>query len=317
MRTEQWFEKATAYFNGTMTAEESRLFEKETAENEELSQLMQFWKDTDAEAAVYEQYKEGAAALIATHQKLKAEFIKEHADELSTGTNKRLAGKSTFSVWKWIAVAAAITGIIFVLKIFAPSSQNNTRVAQHKTNSDSEKTIVAKDSPIDLTDENKNKEKTPALIKRDSIQPAILYAQAFAPDNAPENPNGPLDDAFFYYESGQYKNAIKAIDSAGSKALTRGSNAFTPLTNFYAGYYKALSMMSLGNVTRAIPLLKQSVRISPSEILKAKAQWYLALAYLKQDKILPASNTLQSLIRNPSAGQYKSKAEKLLLALKK
>jgi hypothetical protein len=58
----------------TMSAEEIKHFEAETAASEELSQLMQLWKTTDAEAAIYERFQRRSAALIATHQKLKHEF---------------------------------------------------------------------------------------------------------------------------------------------------------------------------------------------------------------------------------------------------
>src|SRR6185436_9032764 len=107
-------------------------------------------------------------------------------------------------------------------------------VAQHKINADSTKHIVVPDTAIILTDEKKRKEKSPPQTTQDNVQPAVLYAQAFVPDDIPENPNGPLDNVFFYYASAQYKRAINAIDSAGSKSATRGNDAFTPLTNFYA-----------------------------------------------------------------------------------
>src|SRR6185369_16718199 len=77
MSKEEWFDKATAYFGDAMNAEEIKHFEAETAANEELSQLMQLWKTTDAEAVIYERFKEEVAALIVTHQKLKHDFVDE------------------------------------------------------------------------------------------------------------------------------------------------------------------------------------------------------------------------------------------------
>ena len=308
MTTEQWFEKAIAYFNGTMTTEEAQLFEKETAGSAELSQLLQLWKDTDAEAAIYEQHKEDAAAFIATHQKLKKDFFYEQP--IPTGTKEIAAGKLKFSIWKWIAAAAAITGIIFTLKMLWPSPEKSPPFAQHKTDSNNTNKI---DSAITLTAEDKKKEKDTAQTGK---VPATLYAQAFAPDNIPEDAAGPLDDAFVYYAEAQYETAINAIDNAGSKASTRGGDSFTPVTNFYALYYKALSMMSLENTAGAIPLLQQAVLKSPAATLKVKAQWYLALAYLKQEKISETAETLRLVTNNSAAGKYKSKAEKLLMALK-
>ena len=75
-------------------------------------------------------------------------------------------------------------------------------------------------------------------------------------------------------------------------------------------------MLTLGNDSGAVKLLTQSVSIAPSA-LKAKAQWYLALAYLKQENVPTAIETLGILIKNPSAGGYQQKAEKLLSELNK
>jgi tetratricopeptide (TPR) repeat protein len=300
MRTEEWFEKATAYFNGSMTPEEAQLFEMETAASEELSELIHLWRSTDIEGIFYERYKDDAAKFISTHKKMKNDFVNEGKDKILTNVSKQIY------LWKWTAIAATITGIIIVIKMLAPSSQKYLPVAEHKINTDSAKNIVAKDSAI--------QENIPG---QPAINTETLYARVFSPDEIPGNPNGPLDDAFFYYASKQYKSAIRAIDSVGSKALTRGNNTLTPVIKFYVDYYKALSMMSLGNASEAIPLLKNALQISPSENFKAKAQWYLSLAYLKQGEISAAVNTLESLINNPSAGLYRSKSEKLLAALKK
>src|SRR5215813_7736511 len=100
MTTEQWLESATAYFGGNMTNEEMQLFEMETAADEELSQLMQLWKNIDVEAAVYEKYKEEAEAFIATHHKLKDEFVndEENKSTIVTKEESTSSKKLRFSV---------------------------------------------------------------------------------------------------------------------------------------------------------------------------------------------------------------------------
>src|SRR4249919_2990171 len=105
MSKEEWFEKATAYFSDAMTAEELKLFETETAASKELSQLMQLWRSTDAEAAIYERSKEEAAAFIATHQRLKHDFVDEPpANKFSTRGKEttKNARNIKFSVWQWV-----------------------------------------------------------------------------------------------------------------------------------------------------------------------------------------------------------------------
>jgi len=312
MSKEKWFEKAIAYFGDAMTAEEIKHFEAETAGSDELSQLMQLWKTTDAEAAIYERSKKEVAAFIATHQKLKHDFVDEQAAyKVSAKENETIKNvrKVKFSVWQWVAVAALITGIILGIELFMPPQQKKTSVVQNNTPQNNINT-----APNDSSDIPANKNPANVITAPKQNQGATLYAQAFAPDKIPENPNGLLDDAFFYYASGQYENAVTAIDSALTKTTTRGNDTFTPLTGFYASYYKALSLMSLGNTAAAIPLLHSALQKSPAEILTIKAQWYLSLAYLKEEKIPDAAETLQLLINNPAAGAYKNKAEKLLAA---
>ena len=310
MSVEQWFEKAIAYFSDDMTPEEIKLFEVETASSEELSRLMQLWKSTDEEATLYENFKEETAALIATHQRLKQDFVeKQTIRELSTTphiTVKR-SRQIKFSIWQWVAVAAVISGITLGIELLIPELQKKPSVAQTnipQTTPDS----VGKNS----TDTHANKNTESIVNTQQQNQAATLYAEVFTPDKIPDNPNGPLDDAFFYYASGQYENAVTAIDSALTKTVTRGNDTFTPLTAFYASYYKALSLMSLGNIAEAIPLLQQALQQSPAEMLSIKAQWYLSLAYLKEEKTPDAAKTLQLLINNPAAGAYKSRAQKIL-----
>jgi tetratricopeptide (TPR) repeat protein len=297
MKTEEWIEKATAYFNGSMSTEEAQFFEKETAASEELSKLMQLWKATEEEGIYFEQNRDAAAVLLNTHEKLKRDF---------TGDDGKVKSIK-YSPWRWVAIAAVAAGIIILMKVFVPPSADNSMITEQKEKKDSNQ-IVKRDSSITPADSQNVKE---------TIQPHTLFAQHFKPDEVPEDPNGPLDDVFFYYASKQYRKAVIAIDSAGNRILTRGTDSFAPLTRFYASYYKALSMMSLGNDTSAIALLEQSVSLAPSAFLRSKAHWYLALAYLKMENISAAKDSLRLLIDNPSAGAYKQKAEKLMAALNK
>jgi tetratricopeptide (TPR) repeat protein len=313
MTTEQWFEKAAAYFGGAMTAEEIQDFERETNADKELSQLMQLWKRTDTEAMLYEKYKEEAGAFIATHNRLKPNFVKKEQDAVTGTLHKKPSALKNlrFSIWQWAAVAAVILGIIFLADLFL-APKNNAPVAQQKTTTDTSRLAGANDSIANLAQQNANKS------SGSSISSETLYAQAFTKDEVPKNFSGPpLDNAFFYYNSGQYKEAIESIDNINQSVVTRGNNASAELTNFYASYYKALSLMELDSTAAAIEPLQKCLQQNVDEALKAKAQWYLALAYLQQQNYSSAENTLGQLISNPGAGSYKDKAEKLLAALKK
>jgi tetratricopeptide (TPR) repeat protein len=310
MTTEQWFEKAAAYFGGAMTAEEMQDFERETNTDKELSQLMQLWKSTDTEAMLYEKYKEEAEAFIATHKRLKSSFVNENRDAVTGTLHKKPSPLKNlrFSVWQWAAVAAVILGIIFLADLFL-APKNNTPVAQGKATHD---TSHANDSAAVLTQQNASN-----ATGEKNISAQTLYAQAFTKDELPKNFSGPVDNALFYYATGQYKKAIESIDNINQSVVTRGNNASAELTNFYASYCKALSLMELDSTSSAIEPLQKCLQQDVDNTLKAKAQWYLALAYLQQQNYSPAENTLEQLISNPGAGSYKDKAEKLLAALKK
>ena len=133
MSIEEWFEKAIAYFSDDMSAEETKLFEDETASSEELSRLMQLWKTTDTEAAIYENFKEEATAIIATHQRLKQSFVKEQpVQEFSITPHARAkrTREIKFSIGQWIAVAAIISGIIFGIELLLPELKNKPSVVQ-------------------------------------------------------------------------------------------------------------------------------------------------------------------------------------------
>ena len=301
MNTEEWFEKAQAYFNGSMTIDDSQLFEEETAASKELSHLMQLWKMVDEQGSLFEQSTEYEERFRATHQRVR-----------NLLTEERRTVKINFPAWKWVAIAATVAGIVILMNIFTPTLKENSSVAEQKSKSKDTNKIITKDPSVALTDTANKDIQTPPGNR---IDPKILYAQQFSPDEVPEDVNGPLNNAFFYYASAQYKRAIVAIDSAGKNSVTRGGDSFASLTKFYASYYKALSMLSLGNDAGAVPLLEQSMVIAPSAYLKGKAQWYLALTLLKQGNTLSASNNLQALSENDAAGSYRQKAKKLLSVL--
>ena len=291
MTNEEWFIKAVAYFDGVMTAEEARLFELETTADQELNELMILWKQTDAEASAYEKFKPEIDAFIKTHQRLKKEFVR--ANDPSVGKYP--------AIWKWMAAAAVLAGVILLGNVLLRNSENKTSVIVKHTSTDSLKktdpqAAVPKQNPQFPPEKNQT-------------DLHVLYAQYFAPDKVPDEPNGPLDDAYFYYASQQYAQAIVAIDSVSKKKLTRGISRDAS-TNSFAQYYKALSLMSLDRIESAIPLLVQ-VEASNEQQLKTKARWYLSLAYLKQGQSSAAINKLQLITHSP-ASDYKIKARKLL-----
>lgn len=312
MEKEKWFQRAAEYFSGSMPEEEMLQFEKDTNADAELSALMELWKETETAASLFEQNTEGAEAFISTHNKIKESFSFQDEtvqnsmsitgrQELSVNTKQ----KNGLRIWPWLAAAAAITGIIFLGKmIFSSSSPKSNEIVLSRQDSTTQ-------MPDDKRETTNDKRETPNP-KPQTINTATLYAQAFTADDAPEDQNGLLDDAFFYYAMKEYKKAINAIDSISYKPLTRSNEAMSPFDEFNAAYYKALSNMCLGNTKAAIPLLQQAIRKMIPEEDSTKVQWYLALAFLKENKTNEAIKTLQQITGSKIQSSYKKKAASLL-----
>ena len=67
-------------------------------------------------------------------------------------------------------------------------------------------------------------------------------------------------------------------------------------------YYWGLSHLAVGDAQQAIIELEQAVasQPEPADLTRQKADWYLALAYLKANRIDQARNQLQSISNQPS-----------------
>lgn len=105
--------------------------------------------------------------------------------------------------------------------------------------------------------------------------------------------------AFKAYEQGSYKDALN-----GFNTLTKTSN--DPIIQFY----KANTFLELGETEKAITILESNMTLTDS--LLEKHRWYLALAYMKVEKLEEAKKQLEHLLTNPNS-EYKKEAAKNLL----
>ena len=74
--------------------------------------------------------------------------------------------------------------------------------------------------------------------------------------------------------------------------------------------------MALNKFKEAISALKNAIAISPDQLSKVRAQWYLALAYLKKDDLEKSKKLLEDISNNKLSPAYKIKARGLLDKLK-
>ena len=122
------------------------------------------------------------------------------------------------------------------------------------------------------------------------------------PTTRTANEISPRESAYQAYDSEQFQEAItrfQAIPDSQTK----------PIDSFYL----ALSYLSSGDALQAENLLRAYIPAS-QEIMKAKAQWYLAMALLSQGEIEETKELMQTIVSQESYN-YK-KASSLLEELK-
>ena len=81
-------------------------------------------------------------------------------------------------------------------------------------------------------------------------------------------------------------------------------------------YYKGLAYIETNDNKQAIENLQWVIDSAQSPQLKIKAQWYLALIYLKENNTKKALPLLSSLSKNSNAVQYHKQANEILEMLK-
>lgn len=230
-------------------------------------------------------------------------------------------------IWKSLAIAAAILGII-ALSITWYLNKDAALVAVNGNKADSLKNknipdtisspqskpsnpIVKVEKPATNAVRNKRK------YSVDNAKRETLFAANFRPDIVPEDKPATLEDAFVHYESGDYKGAIAAINGNADLVFRDDDDQDKDKTTFYAHYYIAQSYLADNNPAKAIPALEKAIAESPDEVLKTKTQWYLALAYLKTGSLKRSEKLLRQIAKGNQEAGYKSKAGLLLKKLRK
>lgn len=139
--------------------------------------------------------------------------------------------------------------------------------------------------------------------------PERLYAAYFEPYQnvlvpTVRDAGVPLDvlEAFQAYEDGNYETALLAFNQLPVEVQKPDYEL-----------YEALSLMQTNRVGEAIRLLQVLKNNSDSQF-REHAQWYLALAYLKQGNTPKARQFLEGLVENKSA-IFEKKARELLSKL--
>jgi hypothetical protein len=317
---ETWFEKIEQYLNGEMSAEEKLLFESEMRKNSELSSAFNMYKNIETGMRDKEKYSGAEEALKNSLSKLNAVYFPGKTDtkELTAANkNKTFIAENNDRkkiIWRPFAIAAATISVIAIGVFIYFESTNNSQVVFFTKKNDTGTTIKA-DATNSSTNTTQNKLDTNAAeTKQPTLatkKPEELFADNFKPDATPENTEGNLEDAFTYYKNRDYTRAAAEFTNVDLNEGTRDLEPDTKLTAFYADYYGGISYLAQGVTGKAINHLKKAAAKSFSNLYRNKAEWYLALAYLKTGDTKHSKELLIKISADKSAA-YKSKSEKLL-----
>ena len=246
------------------------------------------------------------------------EWEEEHKKSLSPGINRTIIDNKppyktkivNIKSWSAITAAACVALAVVSLVLFMPKSStppsivktNDSPIIKKNTNTDITKTIP-QDSIKNINPEIQ-KINASALAKKyymkDTARPVMPDLLAMVPAD---------------YKKGDY--SFREINL--NRPLTRGSsNDINSRQNILqlGHYYKGLSYIETNNNGEAIENLQWVIDSALSRQLKIKAQWYMALIYLKEGNTKKAMPLLSSLSKNSKAISYNKHTGKILETLK-
>lgn len=244
-------------------------------------------------------------------QSLRDEFMLQGTDHLpgTVAANESLStpatpGKIT-RMQKWIAIGAAAVTAVTLLAIFWQTPAKNPDVASRKhldVIDTTQKTASAPEIAVTAPVENSSGD----------IDLALLFKQYFKKDALPEQYPLFLAEALMDYESGKYTTLQKL--NLNNLPRTRGTGETDSKENILqlGHYYKGLAFLQTGNTRDAITNLHWVLNNQPGKALQAKAQWYLALAYVKEGNMEKAAELCRSIVNNKKDGVLVKNAEKIL-----
>jgi len=330
-----WIEKAEQYLDNEMSATERSLFEQEMAANEELSFYVDLYREI--ETVMEDDEKNGAKedALKNSLGKLNAVYFNKEVkldpvipqDLYESPPVEQKAAvvyhrdKRKTRYWLAFAAAAATIGVIAIAITWfsqneeaKPSIAGSEKPDTGKTTTDS---LQRKDSPnLAVQNNTDSPAKKKQFPEADNKKQEELFAANFEPDDVPDVIEGPLEDAFNFYANKNYSDAAQEFSTADRDSETRGLQTDPKRTAFYADYYAGISYLEQADNTNAILKLKSAVTESHGELFSIKAEWYLALAYLKTGELTKANELFEKIAGNKKETVYRSKAARLLAALK-
>jgi hypothetical protein len=234
------------------------------------------------------------------------DFEQEMRNNFASGNGLNL--HKTKNVWPksfkrkiWLATAAAACLACIVTYFLINKTEPNKLIITKidTLNNKIKDTLQIVKTPIDITSTNS--------INIDSLY-NLFYAKATIPQDYPIF----LADAFEKYNNGNYL-AFENIDINNLPQL-RGDDEDKDKILLYATFYKGIIALEKNNAKQAINKFKQCLTLYiNNDFWKQKINWYLALAFLKNNEMEKSKATLQ-LIKEST--EYSSKTKSLLKLIK-
>ena len=344
--TDEQYQQIFRYADNEMNATESEKFEASLIENKELRDEVELYKQirllsesveqktSNIQTSFSEEKKSGNKEIKAMLAEARNKWENEYEDELKIkygitesinipGREKHKIRRIKISSW---LVAASFIVLISLAILWwnnrdknddSKAAINNKKtdsafVTERQTKDTVGNIIQIQPTPPTETASSKN-----IAERKENKKLIALFADNFKPDSVPADKEGPLETALAFYENEQYEKASREFENVDIGPVTRGAETdIQKLTTFYLPYYKALSYMA-GNVnnSKVITELKKAIATSPDKLSKIRAQWYLALAYLKNGDIEASQVLLKQVAVSNESKELKQKAITLSKAL--
>ncbi len=141
-----------------------------------------------------------------------------------------------------------------------------------------------------------------------------LYNQYCTKDTVPKKVPAYLEEAFMGYEFNDYIY-FKQLDLNAIPETIKSDSLNYQTINELGNYYKGISLLMLNDTQEAIIHLNWVSNNSASNVYVTKAQWYLAMAYLKNSDFQKCQYLLSSVAAFKKFQPYATNASKLLQKL--
>lgn len=284
--TTEQYEKIIRFLDAGMGPAEMDAFEKEMAANPEMRDQLDF------EQSIRDEFSSSNITSLPGN----ALAINSVPARVMPGKIKRMR--------KWLSAGAAAIIALILVAVFWQKTGKAPDIARKM------------DTLLPSAGQSGTK-MPPVQHGSQAIDLSLLFRQYFKKDALPEQYPVFLAQALTDYESGNYTTLQQLnLDDLPQTRGIGGSDTKEKILK-WGHYYKGIAYLQNNRTHEAIENLEWLLNNHPGKALKAKTQWYLALAYLKENDGKKAAGFCRSIIDDNENPRLAKNAEKILNALNK